>query len=491
MKKFLTILSSLFLGFSAFGAIPFSATDAPTVAIDDTNHVVVYSIGYTNGRGIYTFDRYRAGDGFSYYTNSAGVTIQYDASNLDFYFQLTNGAGVSWYLSSGSIIAQPRILPQTFVHQTGAATPDGIITWGTNYMKVTNTAALYGSIWYVATNGSDASAQKGNPLLPARTLHRVFTNVSAGDTVFAAPGHYTNDMGGALSTGQYPEISLPNNFTFKGSGLGITFIDGLANASKWYLGNSNILSDFTSTNVWFYDRADAITTNIVIHDIAASAVGDVIVFQTGTLNANLYNLWLGGSSDKIADLSVPSGATGYLTNSIITMNNINLTGGAGAGGNGLNFGYGNGQAGLLMQARGGGIHVNVTGMVAEQHIVTNFPNAFVFAPVTQRTNIVSGQLYTNTYSVPIDVEVGVSNVLAAVNGTAKIAYWVYQQGGAASLLGETNEWGSGTTGSTVAVTNLNGTFNFTVPVGFVYTVTNQSVGTGNAAGTRGGKIKIP
>jgi len=500
MKKFLTLIASLLFGASAFSAVPFSASDSVNVISDNTNQVVVYNIGDTTLRGTYTLSN--AINGFVYYTNNNGngkmvVADVLDADfGIDYKYAITNGNGTILYGISGTPLRLPAFFPQALNRVSGIV-GNGTITWGTNVTKTTVTSGGNDQKWYITTNGNDITAIKGDPLHPAASLYRVATNLAAWDVVLIGPGHFTNNFGIDNSSITFPGFDFPANVTIQGSGIGVTYIDGPVSAGispKWRLGNSNVVSDFTAANLWLYDRATVSspqgTTNIIIHDVAMSAAGDVIVFNN-TMNANLWNLYLDGSSDKIADLS-QGAAYAYLTNSIINMNNIYLTGGGGAGGNGMNFGNGAGGNGFV-QPRGGGIHVNVTGVVAEQHVVTNAPfGNFLFAPVTIRTNFIGGQKYTNNWSVDVRASATVSNVIANAAGASRTAAWSYPQAGSAGIAGTTNFAGDyhQAMGATVAFTNLVPIF-IDWRIGQVLAFTNQSSGVGNDSQVINGQIYIP
>ena len=137
--------------------------------------------------------------------------------------------------------------------------------------------------------------------------------------------------------------------------------------------------------------------------------------------------------------------------------------------------------------------INVIGGNLSWTNFTTLTNVFFLnPPVTViRTNFVSGQLYTNNYGTPIEASCTITNVQAAIAGTTRFDVWVFKQGGAADISGETNSVGGQTAVTSLATTNNAGVLSIKVPPFYVYTFTNQSGGVGNAAGPRGGQILIP
>jgi hypothetical protein len=467
---------------------------------DNTNQIVVYNVGDAASQGIYTFYMAAPGPVFQYTNNNNnGRFVAWDPAQNDWEFAITNGTGTVLYMTTSSPLTPPSILPQTFFHVSGSL-PNGVITWGTNVTVVTKTfanfqygvpnlAQSYGNIWYVRTNGDDTFALKGRPDRPALTLHCVFTNWTDGDIVDIGPGQFDDE-----SVIGYKTPTFKPGVTLRGAGRRVTYIKGIRNLGQWNLANSNNIGGFTATNLWIYDGGgkgtQGVTTNVYIHDIEDSATGDVIVFQAGTSNAIIEHCWLDGNSDKIADLTSIAGGVTFLTNSIITIHDVWITGGPGAGGNGLNFGGGNGGSGI-MQVRGGGLHIDVTGMVAEQKVLTNGNFGFVFAPYLLQTNFVGGQLYTNGYSVPLDVAAdAVLTMNAATAGDSTLALWTYLPG--TTSVGRTNQVGFQTTASTVSFTNICG-IRARIPPGYTWTFTNRSTGSGNSAAiqTQSGTLFIP
>lgn len=481
---------------------------AVTRPLDNTNQIVVYSVGDVPSRGTYVFSQTLNGVGQFTNTLANGKTLAWDKESLDFgidfQFAITNGSAGGGdasvrYGTTGTPLLLPALLPQTISAQNGATAPGGIITWGTNYVTnffqevVCTPIALPqpfqpGKL-FVSTNGSDISALRGRSDYPFGSIAAAFTNSVAGDTIIIGQGTFTNDTDlYNLSVSQ-----LPANVTVRGEGRGRTFVNGRINNSVWHLGNSNIIADMTLTNVWLYDGTLAVVTNLEFRNLQATAQGDVIVFQQGTMNAHIWNCDLGGNSDKIADLtSLANPAIAYLTNSILTIENTRITGGPGAA-DGIPDGL---NATGLMTWRGGGIHVDVDGGEFEEHILTNGivgwkgPGSYIFAPQQGRTNWIGGQLYTNWSSGSWEVK-GVSVLTeAAVVGGAVQQLWVYNKSMAGGGLGTTNQHARQTTAATSAGTNAI-TLSAWIPPGYVFAFTNLSGGAGNSAIVKDGQYLIP
>lgn len=510
MKQIFTFLASITF-ISSTSALPYLSGVTTNLIInqisDNTNFIVVYGVGDVASQGTYQFKDIV--NGIARYSNLSGNGrfVSWDPNGFDFGldgpFAITNGSGGELYISSGVSLNQPSLLPQVFNKGAIGTAPGGTITWGTNvtpttfpqFISVPVDVALptvQSNYWFVRTNGNDLTATRGRMDLPAKTLRRVFTNAVAGDVVFIGGGHFTNEIGRG-DVLQYPQVQFPANFVVKGAGIGVTFIDGKPTSGIWNLGNSNVISDFTATNLWIYDAIIGTITNIEIHDIEDVAQGDVIVFQNGIGGmVSIWNCRLGGNSDKIADLTPPLSAV--ITNTFIDVNNITIFGGSGASDSapdGLNP---NG----AMTWRGGGIHVQTTSVIGaayEEHILTNGvfglgQGGYIFAPQLVRTNWIGGQLYTNGTSGWMEVQ-GVSVLtVAAVSGGARNQLWCYNKNMLGGGFGTTNQHSLQTTASTSAGTN-SVSLSLWIPPGYVFAFTNQSGGSGNSATVIDGQYFLP
>lgn len=101
-----------------------------------------------------------------------------------------------------------------------------------------------------------------------------------------------------------------------------------------------------------------------------------------------------------------------------------------------------------------------------------------------QTNFISGQLYTNGYRRPVQVQANVGITTAAVTGDAGMALWIISGVGR----GTTNYESISTTVAVslaMSYTNQLGGF---IPTNAIYTFTNISSGAGNSATLIGGQI---
>lgn len=190
------------------------------------------------------------------------------------------------------------------------------------------------------------------------------------------------------------------------------------------------------------------------------------------------------------------GLTQYISSCSVIIDNgfTNLNGAAlysvGSGAaifvSGININKGTNQMPNALTQTGGHIYINGHPPINDD--LTG--NTLYLGDQLIRTNFISGQLYTNNYGRSIDVSATITNVEAAVSGTTRFDIWAFQQGGAANINGVTNFCGNQTLGTSLATTNMY-LLSAKVPVGFVWTFTNQCAGAGNVANPKNGQIWIP
>lgn len=136
----------------------------------------------------------------------------------------------------------------------------------------------------------------------------------------------------------------------------------------------------------------------------------------------------------------------------------------------------------------GNVHGTASGITAYESVLQHWLDLYTYGgPISGQleygtvvnTNLISGQIYTNTYPTPLTITATITNVQASVAGTTRFELWCYNPAGATTK-GFTNGCGSGTISGSLAVTNsllLSGQ----IPPGFAYTLTNRVGGAGNAA----------
>lgn len=464
----------------------------------DTNTIYITLAGSAGVSGFYT-NKSRTADNHDVWTNAAGtfgVFHDPDGSAGDNAWMITNSAGSILYDADAQGNSLGLVPGESWTRQAGV-NPAPTVKYGTN----TATKALYypspasmlpipmylqTNCLFIMTNGDDLFGQRGRIDRPFKTLNYCLTNAArSGDTIFVLNGRY--------DVSDIPFATLGknlNNLSVLGAGRGSTFLDGAGSQTKFAIGTSNYWAHFTSANCWYYGVGgnSGNSTNGMIEDIDASGVGDVVVAQNSTFGMRIRNCRLNGNSDKVADLSTLIGdATDYATNFFITIENCTVSGGNGQDGDGLNL-----LGGRLRKQL-----VNVASVVAGGtkiiNSTTNQGNTlpgWTKRPQTIRTNFIDGQLYTNIYSVDIDVSCTISNVISGTAGASRHALWIYPQAGS-GITGTTNfagDYHQAVTATTNSV-QLSGT----VIAGQVYTFTNQTTGANNDSKIQigSGTLKIP
>lgn len=139
---------------------------------------------------------------------------------------------------------------------------------------------------------------------------------------------------------------------------------------------------------------------------------------------------------------------------------------------------------LTSNVSGGGFSITNASFVGNGNGLTNlslsqFSTVGTNGLTIINTNFVSGQLYTNNFTYPIIVQGNVSFTVAAIIG---VAYMDFNIAGI-----NTNRVGSSSSLTSIGMTypDLDGGY---VPVGGVYTFTNQSTGAGNSSTVSNGQI---
>lgn len=353
-----TVFSNLTLAVPGFASNYFFLSNVTVLTRgEDSNHFVIGGAGTASVNGTnYTLKSSVAG--VKVWTNDTGTAgLLEDPSGNSFngsIWTLTNGLGADLYDGQGPVQSWSRV---------GGANPPpsaALSGYGFSTNQFTQfVAAPYfpefpadaPNVLYVATNGNNYSAVRGNKNRPWKSLYRAYTNAASGDAIAVGYGLFDERAEWPAN----PTV-LPKNVTIKGKGIDSTLVIASA-SSKFSLNTSNVLSDMTTYGMWAYLGDGGANTNVVVCRMKMIADGDVWVSQPGVLTWDPYiiDCDFRGNSDKIAVLTGATVPT--MTSSRIYIVNTLIQGGVGADGDGMNRGtLSSGRANFVLL----GVHSLVT-----------------------------------------------------------------------------------------------------------------------------------
>lgn len=244
---------------NGFGTIVYSNATAFSTRLQSTNDAAYQASLATNGaiRGV------AAGSNITLTTNGALVTIAGEAAGGS-----ANTNNLVWTNNAAAVT-----LNGSFV---GSFT--GNLAGGTNYIATI----------YVATNGNNATAQRGYASLPFRDIYTASTNARRGDTISVGPGvhHVTNNVNipddGYLIASEGPNSTFVTNWNWRVSNI---------NGATFHPGTNSVTRGFT-----FVDVMRGNSSNVNYSAIWGTYAN---IGQPAFQNARMIDCVILGSSDGV------------------------------------------------------------------------------------------------------------------------------------------------------------------------------------------------
>jgi hypothetical protein len=194
-------------------------------------------------------------------------------------------------------MADTRISGLPVASVVGLADLIAIVQGGVTKQAALSLLPAFGSVYLDAVSGNDQSFA---------TISAAIAAAAAGDVIRLGPGTFTENSG----------ISIPNNVSLFGSGIGITIIQSsLSGGSQHAIvvpGNNSIIADLTikctsGSGTLQYPigagGADQTFTNAKVYRVSATGINpipDVVyINQAGTFSLTLYDCVFASGSDCI------------------------------------------------------------------------------------------------------------------------------------------------------------------------------------------------